>query len=93
LGGHAIEGDLDAIIFYPIASTIKKWRAFTFLRRMENFHHERSWTYIQDLFESLVYLTELLIYGSGGIFKLLMWMQKLHQSTWDVCADKSSEGE
>jgi hypothetical protein len=57
---------------------MKKLRAFTFLRGMENFHHERSWTYIQDLFESLVYLTELLIYGSGGIFKLLKNLQKVN---------------
>jgi hypothetical protein len=42
-GGHATEGDLDAIIFNPVASTIPKW-----------------W-----------------------MFQLLIWMKKLHQSTWD----------
>jgi hypothetical protein len=26
--GHAIEGDLDAVLFNPVASTIPKWRAF-----------------------------------------------------------------
>jgi hypothetical protein len=30
-GGHAIEGDLDVIIFNPITSTIPKWW-------MENLH-------------------------------------------------------
>jgi hypothetical protein len=25
-GGHAIEGDLDAVLFNPVLSTIPKWR-------------------------------------------------------------------
>jgi hypothetical protein len=32
--GHAIEGDLDTIIFHLIASTILKWWGFISLRRM-----------------------------------------------------------
>jgi hypothetical protein len=29
--GHAIEGDLDAIIFNAVAATILKWRTFKLL--------------------------------------------------------------
>jgi hypothetical protein len=35
-------------------------------------------------------------YGDGWIFKLLRWMQNLHQSTWDYAilyAERSSEDE
>jgi hypothetical protein len=35
-------------------------------------------------------------YGDGGIFKLLRWMQNLHESTWDhtiLCADRSLKDE
>jgi hypothetical protein len=35
-------------------------------------------------------------YDSGGILKLLRWMQNLHQSTWDhaiLYADRSLEDE
>jgi hypothetical protein len=37
-GGHATEGDLDAILFNPVASTIPKWRMFKLLRWMQNVH-------------------------------------------------------
>jgi hypothetical protein len=30
--GHAVEGDLDAIIFNPVASKIPKWRTFKLVR-------------------------------------------------------------
>jgi hypothetical protein len=39
---------------------------------------------------------ELFEYSDGGIFKLLRWMQNLHQSTWDrniLYADRSLEDE
>jgi hypothetical protein len=55
-GGHAIEGDLDAVLFNAVPSTIPKWRTF----------------------------------------KLLKWMQNLHQSTWDrgiLYTDRSSNDE
>jgi hypothetical protein len=32
--GHAMEDDLDTIIFNPIASTILKWQTFKLLRQM-----------------------------------------------------------
>jgi hypothetical protein len=31
LGGNAIQGDLDAVIFSPIPSTILKWLRFKFV--------------------------------------------------------------
>jgi hypothetical protein len=31
-GGHAIEGDLDAIIFNAVAATIPKWKTFKLLK-------------------------------------------------------------
>jgi hypothetical protein len=31
-GYHAIEGNLDAIIFNPLATTIQKWRTFKLLK-------------------------------------------------------------
>jgi hypothetical protein len=37
-GGHATEGDLDAILFNPVASTIPKWWMFKLLRWMQNVH-------------------------------------------------------
>jgi hypothetical protein len=36
--GHAIEGNLDTIIFDSIASTIPKWQTLKLLRWMQNFH-------------------------------------------------------
>jgi hypothetical protein len=36
--GHAIEDDLDAILFNPAASTIPKWRTFKLLRWMQNLY-------------------------------------------------------
>jgi hypothetical protein len=35
-GGHAIEGDVDAMTFNIIASTILKWQRFKPLRWMQN---------------------------------------------------------
>jgi hypothetical protein len=35
---YAIESDLDAIIFNPVASTIPKWQTFKLLRWIQNFH-------------------------------------------------------
>jgi hypothetical protein len=37
--GDAIEGDIDAIIFNPIASRILKWLRFELLRWMHYLHH------------------------------------------------------
>jgi hypothetical protein len=37
LGGHAIEDDLDAVIFNPVAS-IPNFRTFKLLRWGQNFH-------------------------------------------------------
>jgi hypothetical protein len=42
LGGHAIEGDLDAVLFNPVPSTITKWRTFELLRWMQNLH-QSTW--------------------------------------------------
>jgi hypothetical protein len=36
--GHAIEDDMKAIIFNPIASTILKWLKFKLLRWMQYIH-------------------------------------------------------
>jgi hypothetical protein len=36
--GHAIEGDLDAIIFNAVAATIPKWQTFKLVRWMQNLH-------------------------------------------------------
>jgi hypothetical protein len=41
-GGHAIEGDLDAVLFNPIPSSIQKWRTFKLLRWMQNLH-QSTW--------------------------------------------------
>jgi hypothetical protein len=41
-GGHAIEGDLDAVFFNPVPSTIPKWRTFKLLRWMQNLH-QSTW--------------------------------------------------
>jgi len=41
---HAIEGDLDAILFNFVASTIKTWQTFRLLRWMQNFHQSK-WDY------------------------------------------------
>jgi hypothetical protein len=35
-GGHAIEGDLVAVLFNSVPSTIPKWRKFKLLRWMQN---------------------------------------------------------
>jgi hypothetical protein len=43
-GGHAIEGDLDSIIFGPAASTISKW-TFKLLTWMQNLHYS-TWDHI-----------------------------------------------
>jgi hypothetical protein len=40
-GDNTIEGDLDAILSNPVASTIPKWRTFKFLRWIQNLH---QWT-------------------------------------------------
>jgi hypothetical protein len=31
----------------------------------------------------IIFFNGLFEYGDGGIFKLLKWMQNLHQSTWN----------
>jgi hypothetical protein len=36
--GHAIEDDLGAVMFNPVASTIPKWRTFKLLRGIQNLH-------------------------------------------------------
>jgi hypothetical protein len=38
----AIEGDLDAILFNSVTSTIPKWRTFKLLRWMQNLH-QSAW--------------------------------------------------
>jgi hypothetical protein len=42
LGGHAIEGGLDAVLFNPVPLTIPKWRTFKLLRLMQNLH-QSTW--------------------------------------------------
>jgi hypothetical protein len=37
-GGHAIEGDLNAIIVNAVATTVSKWWMFKLLRWMQNLH-------------------------------------------------------
>jgi hypothetical protein len=41
-GGHAIEGDLDAVLYNPLISTIPKWQTFKLLRWMQNLH-QSTW--------------------------------------------------
>jgi hypothetical protein len=41
-GGHVIEGDLDAVLFNPVTSTIPKWRTLKRLRWMQNLH-QSTW--------------------------------------------------
>jgi hypothetical protein len=42
-GGHAIEGDLEAIVFNAVAAiTIPKWRTLKLLRWMHNLH-QSTW--------------------------------------------------
>jgi hypothetical protein len=41
-GGHAIEDDLDAVLFNPVPSTIPKRRTFKLLRWMQNLH-QSTW--------------------------------------------------
>jgi hypothetical protein len=38
-GDHAIEGEVNSIIFNPITSTILKWWRFEHLRWIQNLHH------------------------------------------------------
>jgi hypothetical protein len=38
-GGHAIEGDLVAVLSNPVPSTIQEWWTFKLLRWMKNLHH------------------------------------------------------
>jgi hypothetical protein len=40
--GHAIESDLDAVLFNPVPSTIPKWQTFKLLRWMKNLH-QSTW--------------------------------------------------
>jgi hypothetical protein len=35
---HVIEVDLDAVLFNPVPSGIRKWRTFKLLRRMQSLH-------------------------------------------------------
>jgi hypothetical protein len=37
-GDHAIEDDLEAVLFNPVSSTITKWQMFKLLRWMQNLH-------------------------------------------------------
>jgi hypothetical protein len=58
-GGHAIEGDLDAIIINPVPSSIPKWRTFKLLRWVQNLHkstwdHEILYTDISSKDEQLL---------------------------------------
>jgi hypothetical protein len=42
----------------------------------------------------IIFLDGTFEYGDGGIFKLLRWIQNLHQSTWDreiLYADRSAK--
>jgi hypothetical protein len=51
---------------------------------------------IHTSFILIIFFDGAFEYDDGGIFKLLKWMQKLHQSTWDhemLYADRSSEEE
>jgi hypothetical protein len=46
-GDHAIEGNLGAIIFNPVASTFPKSQTFILLRWMQNLH-QSTWD-VEDL--------------------------------------------
>jgi hypothetical protein len=39
--GHDIEGDLEAIPFNPVPSTIPKWQTFELVRWMQNLHQSK----------------------------------------------------
>jgi hypothetical protein len=41
-GGHANKGDLDAVLFNPVPSTIPKWRTLKLLRWMQNLY-QSTW--------------------------------------------------
>jgi hypothetical protein len=73
-GGHAIEGDLDAVLFNPVSSTIPKWRTFKLLRWMQNLHqstwdHEILYTDRSSKDEQLLvrpFLSKAKKYEHGG---------------------------
>jgi hypothetical protein len=52
LYGDDIEGDIDSMLFNPVASTVLKWRTFKLLRRVH-------------LLNKLVDLDEILYCGNG----------------------------
>jgi hypothetical protein len=74
-GGDDIEGDLDAMLFNLVASTVPKWLTFKLL----------SWV---KLLKQLLYLGEILcgvmtlkvmsITPKWRTFKLLMWVHILN---------------
>jgi hypothetical protein len=41
-GDHAIEANLEAVLFNPVPSTIPKWRTLKLLRWMQNLH-QSTW--------------------------------------------------
>jgi hypothetical protein len=54
--------------------------------------HRQTFTFISIF----IFFWRPFEYGDGGIFRLLRWIQNLHQSTWDhniLYADRSSEDE
>jgi hypothetical protein len=42
-GGHGIEGNLEAVIFNPVALTFLKWRAFRLMMWMLNLHQSADY--------------------------------------------------
>jgi hypothetical protein len=42
--GYAIDDDLKAIIFNPVATAIQKWGPFKLLRWLQNFH-QSTWNH------------------------------------------------
>jgi hypothetical protein len=45
-----MEGDLNAAIFNPIASTISKWKMFKFLKWMQTLH-QSAWDHSSENFK------------------------------------------
>jgi hypothetical protein len=41
-GGNAVEGYFSAMLFYPVASTVTKWRTYKFLRWIQSLH-QTAW--------------------------------------------------
>jgi hypothetical protein len=64
------------------------------LKTNKALYNERSWDIPTSFVWIIIFLDRPLEYGDSGIFKLLRWMQNLHQSMWDheiLYANSSSD--